>query len=847
MIVHRERETRMLSGVGGEFRFVLRGLRNSPGFTVIAVLSLALGIGANMAMFGAVKNLLLTPLPVDAPEELSLVGWIRDGEMNTRGYGSTSYTDPSSGVRYRSNFSYPLFQALREGAPEGVQLFSFSFLRGVSVALPGQPAFLAGGALVDGSYFPALRPGMALGRPIGPADDVPGAPLVTVLSHSFWIRAFGGDPEIVGKTVRVNGEPAEVVGVTAPGFRGLSMGGFFPQTEISVPAASQPQVYPQIGSGESLHLAEDLLWLRVMARIPGGSSEATAERALNRVVREFPSPLSVADGHEPTLKLLPGDRGAQPVQASRARLLYFLMGVVGVVLVIACVNLAGLILARGVARQREIAVRRALGVSRSRLVGQMLIEGLILSVTGYGVGMALTVAGRGFMRDVLTGSVSADAFRDGGLSLITDPAVLLMGVALTLLATVGFGLLPALRLSGLDPSVWLKPRGAGMAAPRHRVGRVLISLQIAISIPLVVGAALFLKTMKNLGGVELGFDPRGIAVFQVDPGFTELDDDQYADLYLELVARLEELPGVSSVTLMENALMSGIVSNSYITVDGSERVLYRNAIGPAFLETMGVNLLAGRVPGRQDVGGAPLVGAVNQAAVEELFHGESPVGQVLHLNNRDVRIVGVVGDMPYENRRDPPPPTLFESALQRSGFGGHHIVMRTNVPAARLEPAVREAVFQVNPDLPVPELQTQTGIMAEASARERVFTNLLTLFGVFALFLASIGLYGVTSQTVARRTSEIGVRMAVGARGPQILWMILRQVALLAGVGILVGVPSSLALGPLVGSLLFGISPSDPLAVTLAGLIMAAVALGAGFLPALRASRVDPLQALRTE
>jgi hypothetical protein len=240
---------------------------------------------------------------------------------------------------------------------------------------------------------------------------------------------------------------------------------------------------------------------------------------------------------------------------------------------------------------------------------------------------------------------------------------------------------------------------------------------------------------------------------------------------------------VSSVTLMENALMSGIVSNTFVTVDGEEHRLYRNAIGPAFLETLGVELLAGRVPGRQDNEEAPLVGAVNKAAVRELFGGESPVGQILHLGGRDVQIVGVVGDTPYQNRRDPVPPTLFESALQRRGYGGHHIVMRTDLPAAQLEPAVREAVFQVDADLPVPELQTQTGIMAEASARERVFTNLLTLFGAFALLLASIGLYGVTSQSVARRTSEIGVRVAVGARGSQILWMILRQVAFLAGGG----------------------------------------------------------------
>jgi predicted lysophospholipase L1 biosynthesis ABC-type transport system permease subunit len=270
-------------------------------------------------------------------------------------------------------------------------------------------------------------------------------------------------------------------------------------------------------------------------------------------------------------------------------------------------------------------------------------------------------------------------------------------------------------------------------------------------------------------------------------------------------------------------------------------------VGPAWVETLGVDLVAGRVPGRQDSSETPRVGAVNQTAVRELFHGENPVGRILHVGSTDVRIVGIVGDMPYQSRRAEIQPTLYESALQRNGYGGHHIVLRTNVPAARLEPEVREAVSRIHPDLPVPELRTQTGIMAESSARERVFTQLLTLFGLFALLLASIGLYGVTSYSVTRRTSEIGVRVAVGARGTQILWMILRQVAILAGIGLLVGVPLSLALGPLVGSLLFGVAPTDPVTVVLAGVTMVGVAMAAGLLPALRASRLDALEALRAE
>jgi len=729
-------------------------------------------------------------------------------------------------------------------------VFAFSFLRGVSVAIGDLPAFLAGGALADGGYFSTLRVRMTLGRPFTEADDVDGAPLVAVLSHSFWMRVFGGDPEIVGKTVRVNGEPAEVVGVTAAGFKGLSIGGFFPQTDITVPLSSQPRVYARMASDRSLFTTGETFWLRVMTRIRDGVSEESVEQALGRVLRNYPSPLLATDGYLPTLRLLPGERGAQPVRSSRARLLYLLMGVVGIVLLIACVNLAGLTLARGVARQRdrqrEIAVRRALGVGRLRLIRQMLLEGLVLSVTGTVLGLILTVAGRGFLRDLLTGSVGSGAFGEVEI-LALDPLVVSVGAGLAVVATMAFGLLPALRLSGLDPNAWLKPRGAGGRSPRLTVGRVLIAIQIALSVPLVVGAVLLLKTMKNLGDVELGFDPRGVAVFQVDPGYTDLESEEYGSLYLELLDRLQEVPGVTSVTLLENALLSGITSGSRITVDGEEHNLSRNAVGPGFLETLGVDLLAGRVPGRQDGVGAPRVGVLNQTAVRELFGGESPVGRIVQVRNQDIRIVGVVEDTPYRNLREPVPATLHESALQQNGFGGHHIILRTNVAAARLEPAVREAVYHVHPDLPVPELQTQTGILAESSAKERVFTQLLTLFGLFALFLASIGLYGVTSYSVSRRTSEIGVRVAVGARSPQILWLVLRQVAVLAGLGLLVGVPLSLALGPLVGSLLFGVVPSDPLTVTLAGLTMVGVALAAGFIPAFRASRLDAIRALRAE
>lgn len=834
-------------GIGPDLRYVLRVLRKSPGFAAVAVLSLAIGIGANTAMFGVVRTLLLTPLPVENPSELKLVAWNRDGDVTINQSGSTDYRDPETGASLRSNFSYPLYRSLREAAPPDVGIFAFAFLRGVSVARGRMPAFAAGGALVDGDYFRTLRPRMELGRGLTPADDSPDAPLVAVLSHSFWMRLFGGDPSVIGSTVRVNGLIAEVVGVTARGFKGLSPGGFFPQTEITLPVSAQPRVYTRLRSDGSAFVSDDLFWLRLMARVPADTRKEPVQQALAAAMRATPSPLLEGDGQPPELRLIDGSQGAQPVRETTARLLWFLLGVVGIVLLIACVNLASLMLARSVSRQREMAIRRALGGGRVRIIRQVLLEALVLAGAGTVAGLALTWASRQFLRGLLTGSLGSGAFGDLDVQVSLDPAVLGLSAGLAIVATLAFGLLPALRSSGVDPAAWLKQRGASSGNPRLTVGRVLITTQVAISVPLVVGAALLLRTLANLGAVELGFDPTGIVSFQVDPGYTRLSEADYPRLYQELLAGIERVPGVRSVTLIENAPVSGIVSNTSIDVDGRRVVVYRNGIGPAFLETMGARLLEGRMPGIQDGPDAPPVGVVNETAVREILAGVSPVGRTLRLGENDVRIIGVINDMVYRDRRSPVPSTLYESAFQRAAWDGYHVFLRTSTPFVRVEPQVRDAVMQVNADIPVSQMRAQAEIIAQTGAKERVFTQLLTLFGGFALLLASIGLHGVTAYSVTRRTSEIGVRVAVGARPDQILWMVLRQVVMLTGIGLAAGVLAALAAAPLIGSLLFGVAPTSPGAIGAAAAVMLVVAVCAGLLPALRAARLDALVALRTE
>jgi len=835
-----------MSGLGQDLRYVFRVLRRSPGFALMAVLSLAIGIGANTAMFGVVRTLLLTPLPVERPQELKLLAWSREGNLSINNTGATTYRDPETGASLRSNFTYPIYQAIRDAAAGDVRVFAFSFLRGVSVAVGDEPAFAAGGTLASGDYFSGLKVPMALGRPITADDDMPDAPLVAVLSHAFWMRAFGGDPAIVGRTVRVNGVAAQVVGVSGKGFKGLSIGGFFPQTEITLPLAAQPLVYRRLSDDGSLFTTQDVFWLRVMARVPA-QTQASVQPRLNAAMRALPSPLIGGDGYLPELRLLDGSQGAQPVGSQTQRLLYFLLGVVGVVLLIACANLASLMLARGVSRQREMAVRRALGGGRARLMRQTLLEAVVLSLAGTAAGLAIALLSRTALRGLLTGSLGSGAFGDLDIQMSLDPQVFAFSVVLAVVATIASGLLPALRLSGLDPIRWLRQQGSGASTPRLRVGSVLVAVQIAVSVPLVVGAVLFLRTLANLGSVELGFNPQGIVSFEVDPGYTRLAEDQYPRLYQQLLARVQRVPGVRSVTLVENAPMSGIVSNSSMEVDGKRVVLYKNGIGPAFLETMGASLLEGRMPGLQDGPDAPPVAVVNQAAVKEIFGGSSPVGRTLEVGGTDIGIVGVINDMPYRNRRDPVPATLYQSAFQRAAWGGYNVFVRSATPPGRLERLLREAVTQVDPDIPVPRIRTQNEIIAQTGAKERAFTQLLTIFGAFALLIASIGLNGVTSYAVTRRTSEIGVRLAVGARPGQILWLVLRQVVVLAGIGLAIGVPVSLAAARVVESLLYGVAPSSPTVIAAAATVMLAVAVGAGLAPALRAARLDPLVAVRSE
>jgi len=839
----------MFGGLVTDLRQVLRGLAASRTFTAVAVLSLAIGIGANAAIYSVIRVLLLDPMAVRAPGELSLVYWHQPGKFSISQMNSSGYQDPATGLQLRSNYSYPLYREMRAAAPQGVGVFGFNFLRDVAVQHGDQAALTAGGLLADGAYFGVLQPRMAMGRPLAEGDDVEGGNVAAVLSHGFWMRAFGGDPAIVGRAIRVNGIPAEVVGITAAEFRGLSKGGFFPQTEITLPLRAAPQLYPRwVPEGKSLLASEGHFWVRLMLRMPESVDPAAVRAAMAPLIAPHIAPMLTEAGAGPSsVFLLDGSRGLEQAGRETKRLLYVLMGVVAVVLVIACVNLASLTLARGVARQREISVRRALGASRLQLVRSLVVEGIVLATAGGVVGLLLTYWSRRVLTTLLTAGIGTAPLSTQPLEVTIDPALVAATFGMSLVAALLFSLLPALRLTRGDSATDLKHHVAGARTPKLTLGRALIALQIAVSVPLLVGAILFLRTLGNLGAVNLGFNPEGIAFFKLDPAATGAPAAQHAATYVDLLNRLRAVPGVTSTSLIENALLSGWTSNGTVRVGEVEHNLYKNAVGPGFLETMEMRLVAGRAPGLQDQPGAPLVAAVNESAARRLFGDQSPIGQTVRIGGRPVEIVGVVGDSRYDRQRAEVRPTLFDSALQRPGYGGHHIVLRSTVPVESIEPALRRAVAEVSRDLPVPSVKTQVAQMQETTIRERVFAELLTTFGAFALLLASIGLHGVTSYSVARRTNEIGVRMALGAQPRQVLWLVQRQVVLLAVAGLVVGVPAAVLVAPVVGSLLFGVAPTDPSVIATSAVVMLAVALSAGLLPARRAARTEPLRALRTE
>ncbi len=839
-----------------DFKYALRTLRRSPGFVAVAALTLALGIGANTAIFSLLDQILLRLLPVKNPQQLVLL------TMRGRHYGNNWGGNAISHPMFRD------FQAHNE-------VFSGMFCRfphSVSLTVGGQ-AERAEAELVSGTYFSVLGVGTALGRTFTPEDDrVPnGYPLV-MLSYSFWKQRFGGDPEILGKALTVNGHNMTVIGVAQAGFDGVELG-YSPK--LFIPVMMQQQI---IVGNPTMLTDRRTRWVNAFGRLKPGVTQEKAKAALQPFMHSMleMEVREAAFNHASTyargeflkcwIDVLPGSQGRSYFRRELSTPLWVLMATTGVVLLIACANLANLLLARATGRQKEIAVRLAIGASRGRIVSQLLIETLSLSVLGGIAGLALA-----FWADkALMALYLPDDSSNLTISTAPDFRILLFTLGVTILTGVIFGLVPALQATKPDVGRTLKDQAGAVVGGGHgRLRKALVVAQVALSLLLLIGAGLFLRSLKNLSNLGPGFPAERLVGFDVDPSRGGYTVDRSKIFYQQLTDNLAAIPGVESTAIASMRIMENNEWDSGMTVEGysptqadDHAQAFMNQISPGYFATLGVPIVAGRdfrvtdnrevKNGPQDDDWTPTAVMINEKFARRFFAGRNPIG--LHVGfgtdpgtKTDMEIIGVVKDIKYTNLRDEIPVQAFIPYLGSHFIGGMTVYLRTKVDPNQLMSVVRGKVREMDANLPVYAVRTMETQISNSLSTERMIASLSTVFGFLATLLAIVGLYGVMSYTVAQRTREIGIRMALGAAQGSVIWMVMREVLWLMAIGIAAGVPAALALTRVVQSQLFGLKAHDPWTLALATGALALVACAAGYIPALRASRLDPMKALRYE
>lgn len=835
-----------LESILADLRFASRQLRKAPGFTAAAVLTLALGIGANTAIFSLVNAIMLRSLPVRSPQQLVVAKWSAHQwpQGGTSSYGDCGPEKVSGGI---SGCSLP--PSMYEAIAGRKDLFTnaMAFAGPAQMDLSGNgSASVARGELVSGNYFATLGVGAALGRTLDSGDEQPGAAPVAVLDYAYWQRAFGGSPGVVGRTIRLNDVLFTIVGVADREFTRLTPG---KSVDLWVPLT---KVY-SLGLPWGGHGSETRWWLTVVARLKPSVSLTQAQAAVNVmfanvVMHGTKPPWKRAD--DPQLRLLPAEKGLVGIREDFGDPLLLLMAVVGIVLLIACANVAGLLLARGAAREKEMAVRLAIGAGRRRVLQQLLTESLLLAFVGAALGTLLAYAGA----TGLAAFFAENSYSPLHIDLRLNAPVLLFAIGITVLTGIGCGLAPAFRGARADVAAELK--GSGTTAILHggrrrlRLGSGLVVLQVALSMVVLTGAGLLLRTLNNLRSIDPGFDTRNVLLFSIEPNLAGYKGKLIPQLYAELQRQLAALPGVMSVSYSSEAMLDGGLTTEGIHVQGqpdkrkvSSQIL---SVGPQFFATMGIPLMTGRRLRQTDMGTRQHAAIVNEAFVREFLRGKDPIG--LHFGDGDPKrpqweIVGVVGDTKYENLRSSAAPTAYLPLTE----GGATFALRTATSPAVLMPAVRDVVNKVGRNLPVIRMQTQSGAIDRLLFNERLVTRLFGLFGALGLALACIGLYGLLSYEVAQRTREIGVRTALGARRSDVWLLVLRQGLELVLVGTAIGIGVAIGVTRLLKSLLYGIQPTDARTfIGVAGLLII-VGIIAALLPASRAASVDPMQALRSE
>ena len=859
-----------------DLRYGFRMLLKQKGVTSIALLSLALGIGANTALFSIVDAMLLKMLPVKEPERLVLFRSVAPQEFSVGSYNGNSNRDEQTGLVNRTSFVYQTYQRLREQQGPMSDIFAFGNI-GLNLTADGQ-ADIANGQGVTGNYYAALGVQPAAGRLLTDEDDKPGAPPVAVLSHRYWQKRFGGDAAVVGKQINLNNVPFTVVGVSSKGFDGTM--GVGSSQDVTVAVTLEPQLRGD--SRNSYMSGAGVWWLRIMGRLKPGATREQAQAQLENaflqsVLEHRAARQAAAKGNGgnvisdldpkqyPHLFADPGGQGEMYRRKYYAPSLYLLLGVVGLVLLIACANVANLLLSRAAGRQKEIGLRIALGASRWRLVRQLLTESLLLSILGGFLGIIFAI----WIKDGLI-SVSLWGGRGMALEPRLDWRVLGFTVALSLLTGIVFGLAPAWRSTRVDLTPSLKDSGrSSTSVHRSLLSRGLVVVQVALSLLLLVGAGLFVRTLLNLQRVDPGFNTQNLLLFDVEPALIGYKDEKLRQVYGQISERLESVPGVQGVTFSRVPLLSQSSSSSSVflrealnaTPDSEGRIKpsgdgYRHVVRENFLQAMGIPLLAGRTFGPQDNTTSPRVVVVNQTFASKYFPNESAVGKRFTFDNKkpdDLEIVGVCKDAKYTSQRDDIPPTVYQSYRQERPQSGVTFEVRTVGDPGATIASVRSVVHEIEPNLPVTNVKSQVEQADETLRMERLFAKLLTLFALLAQQLAAIGLFGVLAYTVSQRTHEIGIRMALGADRASVLRMIVKQGMTLAILGVILGIVGAYVLTKYLESwislskMLFGVKVSDPLTYGLIAVLLTVVALIACYIPARRATKVDPLVALRYE
>jgi predicted permease len=846
-----------------DLRFAMRMLAKNPGFTLIAVLTLALGMGANTAIFSVLDSVLLRSLPVPHPEQLATLS---DPDSHGSSFGSEGGD--------RSLLAYSEFEYLRDHNQVFSEIFAAdSSLPELEVTLSdsssstGAQKESARVRLVSGDYFATLGVTPAAGRFFTrEVDRARGGSPIAVVSYAFWKQRFGLDPLALGKTIQVRRTSFQIVGVTSPRFFGETVGAF---PDLWIPMMMQDSIYP---GRDLLSPSKDVtnlhMWLQVMARLKPGVTPEQAKASVNVVFKnllesKIGASISADERRhalDQRINLQRAARGSSVLREYFGEPLKILMAMVGFVLLIACANVANLLLARGAARQREFAMRIAIGAGRARLIRQLLTEGLLIAVSGAAAGLLLAHWADALLLRMVSGAASGPPSIH--LDLQLDARVLGFTLGVTLLTTILFALIPSLYSTRLNLTPLLKstPTGTSSEASHRRfpVGKILVVTQVAVSVILLVSAGLFVRSLSKLGEVKLGYNRENLILFGVDAAPGGYKGAAIPRFQLDLLAKISAIPGLRGATVSKNGLFSHSESADPIAVEGytpkagEEMHSRMDHVGPGYFSTLGIPILMGREIEAQDTAVSVRAAVINQTFARRFLPNTNPIGKHVRDtysgNPAEMVVVGVAADAKYNNLREKPEPRIYAplaNPMWENPAAFYEV--RTYADPQAVAASLRQVVQETAPALPPIQVHTMSGLVDDSLETDRFIQQLASAFSLLALLLAAIGLYGLMAYTVSRRTRDIGIRLALGAEQGNVLWQVLRETLVLVLMGILIGVPFALGGTHLMRSMLFGLGFADPVAILAAATLLMVVAALAGFLPAWRASQVDPMVALRYE